>query len=149
MSEHKINLTWKRETEDFNVKTYSREHTIRFSGGTSVQVSAAPAYMGDPKIANPEDLMVAALSSCHMLTFIYMCAMKNLIVDQYVDDAVGKLGKNSAGKMALTEVTLHPKVTFSGTQPDHALLDELHHKAHEQCFIANSVTTEVKVEPVV
>lgn len=149
MSEHKINLTWERTSEDFTTKTYNREHSVRFSGGSELKVTAAPEYMGDPSISNPEELMVAALSSCHMLTFLFMAAMKNLVVDHYADDAVGKLGKNAAGKMALTEVVLRPQITFSGTQPDAATLDQLHHKAHENCFIANSVSTEVKVEPVV
>lgn len=146
MSEHKATLTWERKTPDFNYKTYDRTHKIHYSGGSEMLVTAAPEYMGDPKITNPEELMVAALSSCHMLTFLAMAAMKNLVVDHYQDEAVGILAKNSAGKMALTEVTLRPKVTFSGNQPDAGTLEQMHHKAHDNCFIANSVTTVVKVE---
>lgn len=146
MSEHKATLTWERKTSDFNYKTYDRTHKIHFSGGSEMLLTAAPEYLGNPEITNPEELMVAALSSCHMLTFLAMAAMKNLVVDNYKDEATGILAKNSAGKMALTEVTLRPKVTFSGNQPDAATLEQMHHKAHDNCFIANSVTTDVKVE---
>lgn len=147
MSEHKISLKWERTTPDFNYKTYDRTHKVHFSGGSDIYMAAAPEYLGNPEITNPEEMVVAALSSCHMLTFLAIAAMKNLVVDSYTDDAVGILGKNSAGKMALTQVTLRPRITFSGTQPDAAALDQMHHKAHDNCFIANSVTTEVRVEP--
>ncbi len=146
MSEHKATIHWQRKTEDFNYKTYDRTHDVTFSGGTLIQASAAPEYMGNKALANPEELMVAALSSCHMLTFLAMAALKNLVVDNYIDDAVGVLGKNAEGKMALTQVTLRPKITFSGTQPDAQTLHQLHEKAHSNCFIANSVTTKVDVE---
>lgn len=147
MSEHKATLTWERKTPDFAYKTYDRTHKVRFTGGSEVFVTAAPEFLGNPEIANPEELMVAALSSCHMLTFLAIASMKNFVIDSYMDPAVGVLGKNSAGKMALTHVTLRPKIVFSGAnQPDAATIDQMHHKAHENCFIANSVTTEVKVE---
>lgn len=145
MSEHKITLTWKRETPDFNYKTYDRGHTVKFSGGSTTQVTAAPEYLGNPAIANPEELMVAALSSCHMLTFLALAAFKGIVVDHYSDEAVGVLGKNAEGKMALLEVTLRPQITFSSNQPDADTLHQLHEKAHKECFIANSVKTEVKV----
>jgi organic hydroperoxide reductase OsmC/OhrA len=147
MSEHTITLNWKRTTPDFNYKTYERTHTINFSGGSHIQVTAAPEYLGDPKITNPEELLVAALSSCHMLTFLALAAYKGLIIDNYNDEAIGVVGKNAAGKMAVTQVTLRPKITFSGNQPDAQVLHEIHEKAHVNCFIANSVNTEVKVEP--
>lgn len=146
MSAHTITLNWKRTTSDFNYKTYDRNHTVRFSGGTSMQVTAAPEYLGNPDLSNPEELLVAALSSCHMLTFLAIAAHKGLVVDNYTDEAVGILQKNAAGKMAVTEVTLRPKIVFGGTQPDAATLHQLHEKAHDNCFIANSVTTEVRVE---
>lgn len=145
MSEHKIALSWQRNTPDFNYKTYDRTHSVKFSGGTSTQITAAPEYLGNPAIPNPEELLVAALSSCHMLTFLALAAYKGLIINSYTDDAVGILGKNAEGKMAVTEVTLKPKITFEGTQPDGAILHQLHEKAHATCFIANSVTTQVTV----
>jgi len=147
MSEHKATLVWERTTPDFNYKTYDRTHKIHFSGGSDIFVAAAPEFLGNPEITNPEELMVAALSSCHMLTFLAIASMKNLVIDRYEDNAVGVLGKNSAGKMALTTVTLRPIVVFSGAnQPDPATVEQMHHKAHENCFIANSVTTDVRVE---
>jgi organic hydroperoxide reductase OsmC/OhrA len=147
MSEHKITLKWQRTTPDFQYKTYDRTHQIHFSGGDQLSVTAAPEYLGNPDIANPEELLVAALSSCHMLTFLAIAAMKGLTIDSYVDEAVGVLGKNATGKMAVTDVILRPKIAFSGTnQPDQATLDQMHHKAHENCFIANSVLANVKVE---
>jgi organic hydroperoxide reductase OsmC/OhrA len=146
MSEHKITLTWQRETPDFNYKTYDRTHNVQFSGGATTQVTAAPEFLGKPEITNPEELMVAALSSCHMLTFLALAAFKNLVIDKYIDNASGVLSKNTEGKMALTQVTLRPQITFSGIQPDADTLHQLHEKAHKECFIANSVKTEVKVE---
>jgi organic hydroperoxide reductase OsmC/OhrA len=146
MSEHKINLIWQRNTPDFNYKTYDRAHTIRFSGGATTQVTAAPEFLGSPALANPEELLVAALSSCHMLTFLALAAFKGLVVDNYADEAVGVLSKNSDGKMAVTEVILRPQIMFRGNQPDTATLHQLHEKAHKECFIANSVKTEVRVE---
>jgi len=146
MSEHAITLSWQRSTPDFNIKTYNRTHTVKFSGGSQIEVTAAPAYMGDPKITNPEELLVAALSSCHMLTFLAIAANKGLTIDQYEDNASGVLGKNAEGKMALAAVTLRPKITFSGNQPDAETLHAIHEKAHVNCFIANSVCCEVKVE---
>lgn len=148
MSQHKINLKWERKTPDFNYKTYDRTHKIHFSGGSDIYLAAAPEFLGNPEITNPEELMVAALSSCHMLTFLAIASMKNLIVDSYDDDAEGLLAKTEGNKMALTQVTLRPKVVFGGdNKPDAAAIDQMHHKAHENCFIANSVTTKVHVEP--
>lgn len=146
MSEHRAILNWERKTPDFNYKTYDRTHKIHFSGGSDIYVAAAPEFLGNPEITNPEELMVAALSSCHMLTFLAIASMKNLVVDHYTDEAVGVLGKNQNGKMMITQVILHPKVVFNGTSPDKATIEQIHHKAHETCFIANSVITEVKIE---
>ncbi len=148
MSEHSITLTWQRTTDDFNIKTYNRTHAVKFSGGSQLEVTAAPAYLGDPNITNPEELLVAALSSCHMLTFLAIAANKGLVIDEYIDDAVGALGKNPEGKMALTQITLRPKITFSNAnQPDANTLHAIHEKAHANCFIANSVSCEVTIEP--
>lgn len=148
MSEHTALLTWQRTTPDFNYKTYDRTHSIRFSGGETMQVSSAPEYLGNSDLPNPEELMVGALSSCHMLTFLAIASNKGFIINNYTDHAVGILGKNAEGKMALTTVTLRPAVAFQeDKKPDAATLHQMHEKAHVNCFIANSVTTTVNVEP--
>jgi organic hydroperoxide reductase OsmC/OhrA len=147
MSEHKIGLEWKRESERFTYDTYNRDHIVTFEGGARVPASAAPAYRGNPALVNPEEGFVAALSSCHMLTFLAVAAKKRFAVDRYVDDAVGYLEKNQQGKMAITRVTLHPRVEFSGSPlPTPADIAELHELAHSGCFIANSVTAEITIE---
>ena len=109
--------------------------------------SASPAYLGSPGLVDPEEAFVAALSSCHMLTFLAIAAKKRLVVDSYDDHAVGVMAKNANGKLAITQVTLHPKITFAGETPDAETLDRIHHLSHEECFIANSVTTEITVAP--
>ena len=148
MSEHKAKIVWQRNGADFGYKTYPRDHLWRFAGGVEVPASAAPAYLGNPKLVDPESALVAALSSCHMLTFLALASNRGFVVDNYEDDAVGHLGKNANGKMAVTSVELHPKIVYGGAkQPTQADLDWLHDKAHRECFIANSVLTEVKVVP--
>ncbi|MCI1728843.1 MAG: OsmC family protein [Chiayiivirga sp.] len=147
MSEHRIALDWRRDGHASAHDTYSRAHTIRFSGGQALRNSSAPDYFGDAALANPEELLVAALSSCHMLTFLAVAAKRGFVVERYVDDAVGVLEKNSDGKPAVTRVRLRPQVEFGGEkQPDATELDNLHHKAHQHCIVANSVKTEVEVE---
>ena len=148
MSEHRATIAWSRTTDGFQVETYDRAHEWIFPGGLSVPASAAPDYHGDPKLLNPEDALVAALSSCHMLTFLWVCARRGAVVDSYEDDAVGVLEKGADGLMAITRVTLRPRVTFA--DPNAVSEDQLasfHEKAHRGCFIANSVKTEVTVEP--
>jgi organic hydroperoxide reductase OsmC/OhrA len=147
MSEHKITLEWKRETESFSYESYNRDHVLVFEGGMRVPASAAPAYRGNPAHVNPEETLVAALSSCHMLTFLAVAAKKRFVVDRYSDHAVGFLEKNQKGKLAITRVVLHPQVAFGGSNlPTPEQLVELHERAHAECFVANSVTTEVTVE---
>lgn len=147
MSEHKVGLEWKRESERFTYDTYNRDHVVVFEGGARISASAAPAYRGNPALVNPEDGLVAALSSCHMLTFLAVAAKKRFVVDRYSDQAVGFLEKNQQGRLAITRVVLHPRVEFSGpTLPTSKDIAELHEQAHSGCFIANSVTAEVTVE---
>ena len=147
MAEHKITLEWKRETESFTYDSYNRDHVWIFEGGARVPASAAPVYRGNPEQVNPEDALVAALSSCHMLTFLAVAAKKKFVVDRYSDHAVGFLEKNAKGKLAVTRVILRPKTVFGGaTQPTPEELTSLHEEAHNGCFIANSVTTDVTVE---
>jgi len=148
MSEHKITLTWKRGDTPFEYQKYSRDHTWKFDGGHEMQASAAPAYLGNPKLVDPEEAFVASISSCHMLTFLAVACKKKFVLDEYVDEAVGHMEKNAEGKMAITRVVLRQKTKFSGDkQPTQQELDEMNHMSHDQCFIANSVKTEITVEP--
>jgi organic hydroperoxide reductase OsmC/OhrA len=145
MSEHKATIKWSRAGKDFTYKTYSRDHVWSLNGN-DVPASATTAYLGNPNRVDPEAALVAALSSCHMLTFLALAANKGFVVDSYEDAAVGHLEKNAQGKLAVTRVELHPKIAFGGAkQPAAADLDALHEKAHKECFIANSVTTDVRV----
>jgi organic hydroperoxide reductase OsmC/OhrA len=146
MSEHKATIVWARNGADFGYKTYPRDHAWRFDNGIEIPVSAAPAYLGNPDRVDPEGAFVAALASCHMLTFLALASNRGFVVDSYEDGAVGHLGKNANGKMAVVRVDLHPQITFSGAKlPAQTDLDWLHDKAHKECFIANSVNTEVTV----
>jgi organic hydroperoxide reductase OsmC/OhrA len=145
MSEHKATVKWSRDGRDFTYKTYSRDH-VWIANGNEIPASAAAAYLGSPDRVDPEAALVAALSSCHMLTFLALAANKGFVVESYEDDAVGHLDKNAAGKLAITRVELHPRIAYGGSkQPTAADLDWLHDKAHRECFIANSVTTDVRV----
>jgi len=147
MSEHKATVEWKRGNDIFSYESYSRDHVVRYDNGIQMPGSAAPAFRGNPARVDPESALVAALSSCHMLTFLAIAAKKQLVVDTYCDQAVGFLEKNAKGKLAVTRVILRPKVTFGGTAPPTAeQLGALHERAHAECFIANSVMTEVTVE---
>ncbi len=147
MSEHKATIKWTRDGKDFTYKTYSRDH-VWVANGNEIPASATAAYLGNPNRVDPEAAFVAALSSCHMLTFLALASNKGFVVDRYEDSAVGHLEKNAAGKMAVTRVELHPRIVFGGTKtPAQADLDWLHDKAHKECFIANSVTTDVRVVP--
>ena len=146
MSEHVAEIRWKRTSNDFSYAHYNRGHDWTFDAGVTVPASAAPGYKGDADSVDPEEAFVAALSSCHMLTFLAIAARKRLTVDAYEDRAVGKMDKNVEGKIAITNVHLHPKVTFGeGVEVDAATLKKMHHDAHEHCFIANSVKTLVFV----
>ena len=147
MSEHKITLTWKRGDTPFEYQKYSRDHTWKFEGGHEMPASAAPAYLGNPKLVDPEEAFVASLSSCQMLTFLAIAAKKKFVLDEYVDEAVGHMEKNAEGRLAITHVTLKPRLKFSGDkQPTAEEIEEMNHTAHEQCFIANSVKTEITIE---
>ena len=145
MSEHSARIDWNRSSEDFSYKNYNREHRWTFEGGLQVAASAAPAYLGKPDFVDPEEAMVASLSACHMLTFLALCSLKNIVVNSYSDHAKGYLEKNEAGRLAITRVTLQPVCEYASEAPDRDTLEELHHQAHEQCFIANSVHTKIDV----
>jgi len=140
-------VRWQRTTPDFSYDTYDRGHDVVFGSGQAIRGSAAPSFKGAADRANPEELLVAALSSCHMLTFLAIAAKKRLVVDRYEDDAAGVLGKNEAGRLCVTAVTLRPKVSFKDHTATKEELTALHESAHRGCFIANSVTTTVTVDP--
>ena len=151
MSIYTATIRWTRTADgDFAKGQYSRAHTWEFDGGLTVPASPSPhivpAPWNDPSGVDPEEAFVAALSSCHMLFFVDFARRAGFVVDEYVDQAEGVLEKRADGKMAMTLVTLHPRVTWGGNRPDEAGIADLHHRAHDACFIANSVTTEVMVE---
>jgi len=139
-------ITWKHHGDTpFNAKTYDRTHELQFGGGSTITASSAPEFLGKAELPNPEELFTASLSSCFMLTFLYLAAMKGLIIDEYAAEAVGTLAKNSEGKMAMTEVVIKPRITFQ-EQPQPAVLEDLFKKAHDNCFISSSVKTKVTVQ---
>ena len=156
MSTYSAETIWTRgeaSRDDFVANRYSRRHVLRFDGGIEVPGSSSPAVVplpySDARALDPEEAFVSALSSCHMLWFLSLAAKEGYCVDRYVDAASGIMKKNDAGKLAMTQVTLHPHVEFSGDRrPERAEIEHLHHRAHEECFIANSVKTEVRCEPV-
>jgi organic hydroperoxide reductase OsmC/OhrA len=148
MSEHIATVDWKRETPDFAYENYNRDHDWSFDAGVTSRASANPAYLGNESCVDPEEVFVASLASCHMLTFLAIVARKRYVVDGYHDKAVGILAKTAAGSLAITRVTLMPEVRFGGAKvPSPEELRQLHDLAHHACFIANSVKTEVVVEP--
>ncbi len=153
MSHYAAETLWERKDADFLDNRYSRRHLLRFDGGLEVPGSSSPSVvplpMSDASALDPEEAFVSSLSSCHMLWFLTMAVKRKFRVDRYFDAATGVMEKNTEGRVAMTVVTLHPEVTFSGERrPSREELDKLHHDAHEACFIANSVKTEVRCEPV-
>jgi organic hydroperoxide reductase OsmC/OhrA len=149
MSEHHAGVVWKRTSADFTYDSYNRAHEMTFKAGAMrLPASSAPAFRGDADKVDPEEAYVASLASCHMLTFLAICARKRLTVEGYEDDAVGVLEKGPNGKLWMARVTLRPRVRFSPeTAVEETALAELHQRSHEECFIANSVKTDVTVEP--
>jgi organic hydroperoxide reductase OsmC/OhrA len=150
MSEHKASIHWERSGPDMLKGKFSREHTWVFDGGLTVKASASPSVVpapySNPAGVDPEEAFVASLSSCHMLTYIYLASRQGFLIDSYRDDAVGVLSKNDQGALWISAVTLRPQIIYSGEKrPTPAEEDELHHRAHEQCFISNSVKTAVTV----
>jgi organic hydroperoxide reductase OsmC/OhrA len=154
MGEYTANLEWQRDGAVFTDNRFSRAHRWRFDGGADVAGSASPLIVpppqSDPAAVDPEEAFVAAIASCHMLWFLALAARAGFVVDHYRDDAVGIMERIDSGKQAITRVTLRPDIGFSGDeQPSPDELQSLHHKAHENCFIANSVLTEITVEAAV
>lgn len=153
MSNHSAEVLWQRDEQSFVDGHYSRRHQLRFDGGLVVPGSASPLVVpaphSDPAAVDPEEAFVASLSACHMLWFLSIAAKYGFRVDQYRDPAVGRMGRDADGRIAMTRVTLRPEVVFSGTRlPSPDEIRHMHHEAHEACFIANSVKTEVRCDPV-
>ncbi|WP_439633310.1 OsmC family protein [Glycocaulis sp.] len=151
MSEHTATIVWTRDGQDFASNRYSRRHNWHFDGGAVVAGSSAPSSvpepMSDPAAVDPEEAIVAALSSCHMLFFLALAAKAGFTVDHYEDKAIGTLGKRADGRMGMTGVELRPEIAFSGDKrPGADDIARLHHEAHERCFIANSVNFDVVVK---
>ena len=146
-------VLWQRGEQDFLDQRYSRRHVLRFDGGVEVAGSSSPQVvrlpMSDPAAIDPEEAFVASLSACHMLWFLGIAARQRFRVDRYFDAASGLMKKNAAGRLAFSVVTLRPAVRFSGARmPTREQLEQLHHEAHAECYIANSVKCEVRCEPV-
>ncbi len=150
MSEHKAIVSWKRTSPDFLKGRYSREHTWTFDGGLSVPASPSPSVVpapwSNPAHVDPEEAYVASISSCHMLTYLYLASRAGFQVDNYDDEAAGFMAKNEKGVPWISSVTLRPRIVYSGGKlPTPADEERLHHEAHEQCFIANSIKTEITI----
>ncbi|HUR42111.1 MAG TPA: OsmC family protein [Verrucomicrobiae bacterium] len=149
--EYTATVVWHRNGAPFTDQKYSRAHEWRFDGGAVVQGSSSPHVvpvpMSDAGAVDPEEALVAALSSCHMLFFLHHAAKGGFTVERYEDAAAGVMGRNAQGRVAMLKVALRPKVTWSGQGPGASEIEALHHRSHEDCYIANSVNTEVVVEP--
>lgn len=153
MSEHKATVLWERGNQHFLDKKYSRAHVWRFDDGCEVPGSCPPSRLipvplSKPDAVDPEEGLIASLSACHMLFFLAFAARDGFRVDAYSDEASGMLGKNERGKTYVASITLRPAVTFSGDKhPTLEQIDQLHHRAHEECFIANTIRSTIAIEP--
>lgn len=141
----KLTVNWQSSPSEEG--EFNRDHEVKFGTGQTIQASSAPEYKGNADKVNPEESLLAALSSCHMLTFLAIAHLKRLPVASYIDNATADLGKNDAGKVAVVKMTLAPKVTFAeGITVDEQTLAKIHEKAHANCFIANSLACEVDIK---
>jgi organic hydroperoxide reductase OsmC/OhrA len=150
VSRHVAEIVWRSDGE-FASGRYSRRHELRFDGGAVVAGSSSPdvvpAPLSDPAGVDPEEALVAAAASCHMLWFLDLARRAGLDVAAYRDQAEGEMGRNAEGKTAIVRITLRPDIAFAGAAPDDTAIERLHHEAHEHCFIANSLNGEIVVEP--
>jgi organic hydroperoxide reductase OsmC/OhrA len=152
MAKHLATIRWFASPgEDYAKGQYSRAHSWSFDGGAIVAASASPHIVPmpwvDPDAVDPEEAFVASAASCHMLFFLDFARQAKLVVTGYEDEAEGEMHRGSDGKVRITRITLRPRIVFAGEEPGEPVIDELHHKSHEACFIANSITSEVVVEP--
>lgn len=147
MSEHSIHLAWARAAHPENPATYSRDHHASHGGQTRIAVSAAPDFLGNPALADPEQLLANALASCHLLYFLAICEGGGYVVESYEDRATALVEKLPQGGFGVTVITLRPRAVFSGAkQPDAQALHRLHERAHKGCFIANSLKCEIRMD---
>jgi organic hydroperoxide reductase OsmC/OhrA len=150
MATYTADVTWTlKDRDDFPKGRFSRAHEVSFDGGITVAGSASPHVVGKWAVeaaVDPEEMLVAALSSCHMLSFLHVARLAGFAVASYADHAEGVTGDIAPGRLAVTKVVLHPRIEWTGSHPDKEKLEQLHHHAHDICFIANSVTTQVTVE---
>jgi organic hydroperoxide reductase OsmC/OhrA len=148
MSEHRIQLLWTRDGATFERNNYNRDHRIVYAGGQAIDASAAVGYGGRESHVDPEQQLLGALSSCHMLTFLAVAANRGYVVDRYEDDAEAALGKDAEGRVAVTTATLRPRIRFAGDDvPSAEDVAKFHERAHRACFIANSIRTHVSIVP--
>ena len=152
MAEYVAEVIWQRGEQDFLGNRYSRKHLLRFDGGLEIAGSSSPHVvpvpMSDETAVDPEEAFIASLASCHMLWFLSIAAKRRFCIDDYHDNASGLMQANAAGKLFISQVTLRPAVNFSGERlPTREQIEQMHHQAHEECFIANSVKSEVRCEP--
>lgn len=152
MHKYEAQITWKRNGAKFSDNRYSRGHEWSFDGGTKVAASSSPLVVPAPysvvEAVDPEEALIASASSCHMLWFLLVAAKRGFVIDSYVDEAFGIMDKTAEGKMAITRITLRPKIEFTGDKlPSVEELQSLHHSAHDECFIANSLKSEIVIEP--
>jgi organic hydroperoxide reductase OsmC/OhrA len=151
MSVHKIMVSWRKDPlADFANGKYSREHIWTFDGGLKVPASSSPSVVplpfSNPACVDPEEAFIASISSCHMLWFLSLAAKRGFVLETYNDEAAGVMTRNEKNILWVSKVTLHPKIAYSGAkQPTSLEEEQLHHEAHEQCFIANSVKTNIVV----
>ncbi|OGU35721.1 MAG: hypothetical protein A2068_06990 [Ignavibacteria bacterium GWB2_35_6b] len=146
MSKHTATIKWNKKIESFQYKDYNREHEWIFDNGQKIDASASQPYLGKPEFVDPEEAFVAALSSCHLLTLLAICSRKNITVESYEDNAEGFLDKNENGILFLKKVILRPKIKFQDEVDDNTI-KELHHLSHQECFLANTVKSEMLIEP--
>ena len=151
MATYRATSDWSlKDGEDFKTGRYSRGHTVVFGSGCEAQGTASPHVVGNkwsvPGAVDPEEMLVGAINTCHMLSFLHVAREAGFIVTRYRDEAMGVMEKNAAGELWVSKVTLHPEISYVGAQPDAGQRERMHHAAHEVCFIANSVKTEIVVE---
>ena len=151
MADHRATIRWKNQGGDFRRGTYSRAHTWTFDGGLTVPASPSPSVVrvpyADPANVDPEEALVAAISSCHMLTFLYLAAKAGFVVADYEDEAVGHMTKNERGVAWVSSTVLAPRITYTGPAPTPEEEDALHERSHEECFISQSVKTHIHTVP--
>ncbi|MCW9708427.1 OsmC family protein [Fodinibius salsisoli] len=152
MAHYNSTIRWQRNGATFTDNRYKRSHEWHFDGGEIVKASSSPEVvpvpLSDPAAVDPEEAFIASLSSCHMLWFLSIAAKHGFIIDRYQDKAEGLMAKNDSDRLAITQVTLHPEVTYlKDSAPGIKENMDMHHEAHEQCFIANSVHTEIQIKP--